>query len=111
MFNSVECLSMRQNVVKTMVYIHSITLAVFHDRPWVKPVTMVVVLEPVVVVKSSIYTIALLYKQGPDFTVMTVQKVISIYSSCCRGSYIYSQQLLWVVTVMGLGIPVGFTQV
>jgi hypothetical protein len=45
MFNSVDCLSMRQNVVKTMVYIHSVTPVVFCDRLWVKPVTMVVVLD------------------------------------------------------------------
>jgi hypothetical protein len=45
MFNSVDCLSMRQNVVKTMVYIHGVTPVVFRDRPWVKPVTVVVVLD------------------------------------------------------------------
>jgi hypothetical protein len=35
---------MRQNVVKTTVYIHGVT-PVFCDRLWVKPVTVVVVLD------------------------------------------------------------------
>ena len=46
MFNNVEhYIECKKKRVKTAVYICGVAPAVFHNRPWVKPVTMGVVLE------------------------------------------------------------------